>query len=261
MQRPVKRPIKRPIERPKQADEPRRRRGRPPRLSREQILDAGLSLVRSQGREALTARALASELGASRMALYGHFESVEALLAEVAAHAVEKMALRIPSRGPWRTIFEAWLRGIRREFRSHPELLPLLAGEGICSRFLLTSVARAAEALEDAGLPRPAAVRAAQGSLWAVIGFVLCETAPQVRLSRAIALLPAADRERVEPIAGHLRFDDSEAIFEGVLTRTLDGLATELARAVRRRSRRAQPGRCVTRPEPGPRASPSKGRP
>jgi AcrR family transcriptional regulator len=219
-----------------------KRRGRPPRLSREQILDAGLSLVRSKGRGGLTARALASKLGTSRMALYGHFESVEELLADVAAHAVEKMALEVPRRGSWRTILDGWLRGIRREFRVHPELLPLLAGEDIFSRTLLTGMARCAGALEEAGLPRPAAVRAVQGSLWAAIGFVVCETAEPVRPSRVIALLGEEDRKRVEPFADHLAFDDTDALFGGVLTRTLDGLATEIERADRPRRRRARQG-------------------
>lgn len=224
---------------------PRRaRRGRPPKITRDQILAAGLSLMRKRGAEALTARALAERIGASPMALYGHFASKQALLAEIAAHAVEQMGLRVPERGDWRTIVGAWLRSIRREFRAHPELLPLLAGEGACSRYLLASSARVTEVLTRAGLPRPQALRAVLGSMWAVIGFVVCENAEKMSVPKVLAALPDEDRARVRPLARDLRTQAPEPMFEGVLTRMLDGLGLELERAAtsvqRPRSRERQ---------------------
>lgn len=219
----------------------RPRRGRPPRITRAQILEAGLSLVRKKGAEALTARALAERIGASPMALYGHFESKQALLAEIAAHAVEQMTLRVPEEGDWRTIVGAWLRSIRREFRAHPELLPLLAGEGVCSRYLLASSARVTAVMTRAGLSRRAAVRAVQGSMWAVIGFVVCETAEKMKVPKVLAHLSEEDRARVRPIARDLTSQDTDAMFDGVLTRMLDGLALELERVGGRgRARRAK---------------------
>lgn len=171
------------------------------------------------------------------MALYGHFESKQALLAELAAHAVEKMGLRVPVRGDWRTLLGAWLRSIRREFRAHPELLPLLAGEGACSRYLLASSAKLTRVLVDAGLARRQAVQAVQGAMWAVIGFVVCENAEKMNVPKVLAALPEEDRALVRPIARDLVSQSTEAMFEGVLTRMLDGLALELGAHRRDRSR------------------------
>ena len=218
------------------------RRGRPPRITRDQILAAGLSLVRKRGAEALTARALAERIGASPMALYGHFESKQALLAEIAAHAVEKMGLRVPERGDWRTLLAAWLRSIRREVRAHPELLPLLAGEGACSRYLLASSAKVTRVLVGAGLTQRHAVQAVQGSMWAVIGFVVCENAEKMNVPKVLAALPEEDRELVRPIARDLVSQSTEATFEGVLTRMLAGLSLEVGARPRDRSRRIPRG-------------------
>lgn len=228
-----------------------RRRGRPPRLTKDQILDAGLSLVRSEGAGGLTARALAERIGASPMALYGHFESKQALLSEIASHAVEQMTLRVPRQGDWRTILGSWLRSIRREFRAHPELLPLLAGEGICSRYLLASFARVVDALGDTGLGRAAAVRAVEGSMWAIIGFVVCETAEHMKVPRVAELLADDERERVAAILPHLALGETDVLFDGVLARTLDGLEVELGR-VRAKARGHEPSaRGSTRRKPG----------
>ena len=225
------------------ADAPARaRRGRRPRLTRQEILEAGLSLVRRDGPGALTARALARSIGASPMALYGHFPSKQALLAEIAAHAVEQMELGVPERGGWRAILGSWLRSIRREFRAHPEFLPLLAAEGVLTRYLMTSVVRAAEALADAGLSRPAAVRAVQGSMLAVIGFVICESVEPVKVGKVLPLLSSDERARVAPMVPHLAFGDTGRMFEEMLARLLDGLAGEIergaARAAKPRARR-----------------------
>jgi AcrR family transcriptional regulator len=234
-----------------------RRRGRPPRFTKDQILDAGLFLVRKEGAGGLTARALAERIGASPMALYGHFESKQALLSEIASHAVEQMTLRVPRQGDWRTILGAWLRSLRKEFRAHPELLPLLAEEGICSRYLLASFARVVAALGETGLSRAAAVRAVEGSMWAVIGFVVCETAEHVKVPRVIELLDEHDRERVGAIVPHLALGETDGLFEGVLARTLDGLEVEIGRARTRAVARESAGRASsTRTKPARKRAP-----
>ncbi len=54
--------------------------GRPPRLSREAVVDAGEAIVEREGIEALTMRRLAEELESSPMALYRHVRDKDELL-------------------------------------------------------------------------------------------------------------------------------------------------------------------------------------
>lgn len=56
------------------------RTGRPPRLSRDQIVAAARELVAAHGVQSLTMRRLATELGATPMALYRHVRDREELL-------------------------------------------------------------------------------------------------------------------------------------------------------------------------------------
>ena len=56
------------------------RRGRPPRLSREAILDAALALLDRAPREPLTVARIAAEVDAVPAALYRHFASLDELL-------------------------------------------------------------------------------------------------------------------------------------------------------------------------------------
>ncbi len=57
------------------------------KFTREQIVEAALQVVRKSGPEALTARALASELGSSAKPVFGLFQNMEQVQAEVLAAA------------------------------------------------------------------------------------------------------------------------------------------------------------------------------
>src|SRR5246127_5987746 len=76
----------------------RRRRGRPPTIDREAVLDTAIRLLDAEGVEALTMRRLASELGVSAMAPYRHVGSKDELLMVL----VDRLAARLvyPARPP-----------------------------------------------------------------------------------------------------------------------------------------------------------------
>ena len=57
------------------------------RYTREQIVQAALSLVREEGENALTARALAARLGCSAKPIFGAFSGMEEVRAAVLAAA------------------------------------------------------------------------------------------------------------------------------------------------------------------------------
>ncbi|MBE6656339.1 MAG: TetR/AcrR family transcriptional regulator [Ruminococcaceae bacterium] len=64
----------------------------PPKVkfSREQIVDAAYELIRKEGKDALTARNLASALGTSTAPIFTAFESIEALTDAVTARAMAR---------------------------------------------------------------------------------------------------------------------------------------------------------------------------
>nr|WP_244181714.1 TetR/AcrR family transcriptional regulator [Streptomyces curacoi] len=57
-----------------------RRRGRPPRIAAEQIVDVARRIIQEEGVEALSMRRVAKEVGATPMALYHHVRDKDELL-------------------------------------------------------------------------------------------------------------------------------------------------------------------------------------
>jgi AcrR family transcriptional regulator len=90
-------------------------------LERAQIIEAAIELARKEGIEALTIRRVASEVGASRMALYRHVPDKEALLDLVANEIAAKHAIPAEAlHGAWDERLRHLARGMRRELRAYP---------------------------------------------------------------------------------------------------------------------------------------------
>jgi hypothetical protein len=93
--------------------------------------------------------------------------------------------------------------------------------------------------------------------MWAVIGFVVCETAEQVKVPRVIELLDDEDRARVASVVPHLALGETDGLFEGVLARTLDGLEVEIGRArAKARGREAASRASTARAKPARKRAP-----
>ena len=84
-----------------------RRQGRPPRLSRQAVVDAARLIVERDGIDALTMRRVAQELGSSAMAIYRHVRDKDELLVLL----LDRLAAELPrpqfSGDPRRRVQEA----------------------------------------------------------------------------------------------------------------------------------------------------------
>src|SRR3954454_17445211 len=135
------------------------RRGRPPTIDREAVLDTAIGLLDAEGVEALTMRRLASELGVSAMAPYRHVASKDELLMVL----LDRLAARLvyPSRPRdakgamlvlWSTIYDS--------LAEHPWVAEVLARRRMMAPSVLGAIEEIHAALHDAGLTIEAAVRA-----------------------------------------------------------------------------------------------------
>ena len=128
----------------------KRRRGRPSKITREQVLAAAMTLEAAD----LTMPALANILGVKTPALYHHFTSREALVGEIGQQLFD--ALEIPELDPvnWRP----WLLGINMQLYQFIIDNPLLieasdSAEGFLS--LTLSLCEAIlETLQEAGFEK-----------------------------------------------------------------------------------------------------------
>jgi TetR/AcrR family tetracycline transcriptional repressor len=151
-----------------------RRRGRPPRVSRAQILAAALTIVDRDGLEQLTMRRLGAELGVDPMTVYGHVPDKEALfdgLTELVLSEIE-----LPARtGDWAQDFRATARAARATWLAHPHVIPLLGTRPPVTAPAFAPVERATAILLDAGLTEQQAADGFDGLARLLIGHALAE--------------------------------------------------------------------------------------
>jgi TetR/AcrR family transcriptional regulator, tetracycline repressor protein len=87
------------------------RRGRPPRATREQIVDAAVALLRDAPDEPLTMARVANAVGLTPMALYRHFKDRNELMDDVVGQILMERNAAIPREGPWQDQLRAWILG------------------------------------------------------------------------------------------------------------------------------------------------------
>ena len=93
-----------------------------PRLTRPRILDAALTLVRRDGLDALTMRALANELGVTATALYYHYTGRDELLGALVTHSSSRLIATIDTAAPWEDQIIELVTAIVDELTQYPDL-------------------------------------------------------------------------------------------------------------------------------------------
>ena len=127
-----------------------RKRGRKPRISREQVLEAALAIADDLGVEGLTMRAIGERVGAEAMSLYRHVADKEDVLdgivdlvfaeTDVPMTTAWKTAMReraisvreALTRHPWAVgLMESRMRPGPANLRHHDAVLQVLLGAGL----------------------------------------------------------------------------------------------------------------------------------
>ena len=136
-----------------------RRRGRPPTIDREAVLDTAIRLLDAEGVEALTMRRLASELGVSAMAPYRHVGSKDELLMVLVDRLAARLVYPSRPRDPKGAMLVLWST-IYDSLAEHSWVPEVLARRRMMAPSVLGAIEEIHAALRDAGLSIEAAVRA-----------------------------------------------------------------------------------------------------
>ena len=151
-----------------------RRRGRPPRVSRDQILAAALRIVDANGLEQLTMRRLGAELAVDPMTIYGHIPDKTALFDGLVELVLAEVTL--PGRtGEWARDFRAAAHAARATVLAHPHLIPLLGTRPPVTQPAYTLWESLTCILLDAGLSEERAADGADCLGRLLIGHALAE--------------------------------------------------------------------------------------
>ncbi|WP_433466807.1 TetR/AcrR family transcriptional regulator [Spirillospora sp. CA-128828] len=187
-------------------------------LDRAQIVDAALRIARSEGMQALTIRRLASDLGASRMALYRHVSGKEELV-DLVTDAIAEQEVVPPGidDGPWDRRLRLLAAGIRREMAAYPGLAEIATTRAHHGPGALRTVELTLEILAEAGLDERQAARYYMVFLDIVLGRVQRELHGDPASMHRRASLDATEggeHPRLDAAEAHLRAITADEIFD-----------------------------------------------
>ncbi|TDD64757.1 TetR/AcrR family transcriptional regulator [Actinomadura rubrisoli] len=160
------------------------RRGRPPRISREEIVEAARRLVDEEGVAKLTMRRLATQVGSTPMALYHHVRDKEELLVllldDYAARTLRRPDL--PADPRERVIVVA--AAIREALAGCPWIVEVLTADDLMSESALWFNENIVDGLIECGLTPEQAVHAYRAIWYYTAGEMLVRAASARRRAR-----------------------------------------------------------------------------
>lgn len=210
------------------------RRGRPPRIDRDRIVEAALEI----GLEDISMRGVAERLGVTDAALYHHFANREALQNEVAATLSRR--LETPAPDPdWQTWTKQFAMDMRAGLLQYPGLAEVFSRVGPSTSGGLQLVDTFVNRLVAGGFDVHSAARAYS----LITSYLIAVVVRQDSLTRrggvelqAPAFANAVDEaEGLSPLLGEVARTWLEASWDGEfeygLDRIIDGLALQLLKS------------------------------
>lgn len=188
------------------------RQGRPPRINRQDVVDAAVALADEGGLAAVTIRAVAARLDVAPMTLYGHVANADELVDLVvgATIAVAVAAAEHPRRHrDGRRALLAFAHGLRDMLLQHPAVLDAYRRRPVQDPTGLAVAAGVLSALVADGLDEDTAVGVYAAVYAFVVGFVSLETRPVDIDPAALAGHPT-----LQPLSGRLAHLFDRAAFD-----------------------------------------------
>ena len=212
------------------ADHPRKR-GRPAHLSRQNIVQAALTLLREEPGQSLSMQGLARAMKVSPMSLYTHVRNRDDLMQAIAQQVLGGITVQ-HTPGDWRATITAWAQSLREQILRHPFLAQLMT-EGVATPAAWLELSNPLlQALADAGFTGEALADAQRWVSRVVIGGLLMELMmPQVvpeelgGVARALQAMPESNQALWLSILPALGTRSDDEVFDYTLHRTLDALA------------------------------------
>lgn len=105
---------------------PERSRGRPAKLSRDQILSCALKLLQRTPAQKITMTGVAKALNTAPMSLYTHVQHRDDLMDGIADRVMGQLQLDIDTTADWETQVRQWLNRCYTHLSAYPQVVALL---------------------------------------------------------------------------------------------------------------------------------------
>ncbi|MFI6845032.1 TetR/AcrR family transcriptional regulator [Kitasatospora sp. NPDC050467] len=212
---------------------PRRSPGRPPRISREEVIGTARRIVTEEGVHRLTMRRLATEVGSTPMALYHHVRNKEELLVLLLDDYASRTLRRTELPAPPRERVVAAATTIHEALAACPWIVEVLTADDLMSASALWFVEQIVDGLVACGLSPEQAVHGYRAIWYYTAGeIVVRATAARRRADddrttyreRVFAELDPDELPRLAQVAGRWAPLTAEDTYADGLRALIDGL-------------------------------------
>ncbi|WP_328460462.1 TetR/AcrR family transcriptional regulator [Streptomyces sp. NBC_00448] len=218
-----------------QPSAPRRAPGRPPRISREEVIEAARRIVAEEGVDRLTMRRLATEIGSTPMALYHHVRNKEELLVLLLDDYTERTLRRpeLPAEPRERIVVAA--STIHEALAACPWIVEVLTADDLMSTAALWFVEQIVDGLVVCGLSPERAVQGYRAIWYYTAGEIVVRTSAARRRTgddrptyreQVFAALDPGDLPRLAQVADRWAPLTAEDTYRDGLRALVDGLLT-----------------------------------
>lgn len=105
---------------------PERSRGRPAKLSRDQILSCALKMIQRTPGQKITMTGVAKALNTAPMSLYTHVQHRDDLMDGIADRVMGQLKLNLDTSADWETQVRQWLNRCYTHLSAYPQIVALL---------------------------------------------------------------------------------------------------------------------------------------
>lgn len=159
-----------------QPSAPRKPRGRPPRISREEVVDTARRIIDAEGVDRLTMRRLATEIGSTPMALYHHVRNKEELLVLLLDDYATRTLQRPELPAEPRERIVAAAATIHEALAACPWIVEVLTADDLMSTSALWFVEQIVDGLVQCGLSPEQAVHGYRAIWYYTAGEIVIRT-------------------------------------------------------------------------------------
>lgn len=196
-----------------------------PILSGRRIRNVALDIIDRDGLDGLSMRKLAAELGVRAPSLYGHVNTKDDLLHEIAEEVLHRVEVSGFADGDWRLGLVTCARSYRAALARHPNLVPFLAYGPYRREPALRRLDALHGALVGAGWPRRHATMIAASLMYLVFGAALTSFSSGFSADAAVYRDRYPNLDKAHLLPGVARELDRDS-FELALRAFVAGLAS-----------------------------------
>lgn len=175
------------------------KRGRPPKFTRQQVQEAALAIVDTQGLVSLSMRALADALGTGPMTIYNHVANREDLEELLVDAVFSRAAWPAEAAMDWKHEVSALALVAWRCAREHPNLIPLILTRRSRSPAMLDFSEKLLRALSRGGLRDKSLLIAFRAVTAFIVGFSQADLAGPFSASTGDTMSSVIKRFRALP--------------------------------------------------------------